>query len=194
MARTAIQPKSTTCSSLGLMRFNRSISLGPTNTSKRLAVPPLTATPLSARGVCSCGGLDRIVKRDHLHAAVAFGQEDGGEVRVGDPGEAKVAAARYGPFGGRFGRLFHQLVLRHVEVQGTLAAGRVGDGQIAESAAPLDHVGQRLAVQRDLGGDHRKIARLLEAEDLAHADVPVGKLVGDAQAVRIGASACTRSS
>src|ERR1035441_6411472 len=53
------------------------------------------------------------------------------------------------------------------------------------SAAPLDHVGQRLAIQGDLGRNHRKVARLLEAEDLAHIDVPVGELVGDAQAVRI---------
>src|ERR1035438_1000827 len=51
-----IQPKSTTDSSLGLIFFNRSISLGPTNTSKRLTGPSPTATPLSAMGFCVAFG------------------------------------------------------------------------------------------------------------------------------------------
>src|ERR1035441_3747711 len=63
LARMDIQPKSTTDSSLGLIFFNRSISLGPTYTSKRLAGPSLMATPLSATGVCSWGVLTVSPKR-----------------------------------------------------------------------------------------------------------------------------------
>ena len=65
-------------------------------------------------------------------------------------------------------------------------ADGAGHGEVAEAAAPLDHVRDRLAVDRDLGRDLQKIAVLLEAEDLADGSVAVGKGVGDAQAVGIG--------
>jgi len=47
------QPKSTTASSLGLIRFSRSKSLGPTNSEKRLAGLAETAVPGKGAGFSS---------------------------------------------------------------------------------------------------------------------------------------------
>ena len=55
-AKTPIHPKSTTCSNLGLMRFSRSTSLGPTNNSNLFNDPSDKATPGNWTGFSSSLG------------------------------------------------------------------------------------------------------------------------------------------
>src|SRR5205807_3179666 len=127
-----------------------------------------------------------IAKCHGLHAGVAFGQEDGGEVGIGQAREGEVSAGGNGAALGRLGgNLFYQLVLTYVEVQGTLAGGGAGNGEVAEAAAPFDHAGEGLAIHGNFTRNRRKIAVLLEAENFAHSGVPVGEPVSDAQTVGV---------
>ncbi len=127
----------------------------------------------------------RVFEGHLLGPARAFGQKYRCEVRVGDPREAVCAFRSHGSFGGGLGRLLHQLILGHVVIQRALAAGGRRQGQVAKSAAPQAKVRQRIAIQRDLARDHGKIAVLLEAQDLAHHHMAVGKLIGHTQAVGV---------
>src|ERR1017187_5190376 len=75
LARDARQPKAPTRSGLGLTRFSRSTSLGPTNKANRLTAPSETAAPANGVGFSSKGVRTVSLRVASCMAAVAFGRQ-----------------------------------------------------------------------------------------------------------------------
>src|SRR6185312_15255967 len=88
-----------------------------------------------------------IGERYHVYGGIAFVEESGGEVCVGEAGKREIAAAADRPLGSVLYALFVQFVIGRIEVERVLVAAGIRDREIAESAAPLDHVLQWLPIQ-----------------------------------------------
>ena len=102
-------------------------------------------------GGCVDGRGDVVGEGGLPHGDVGRRQKDRREVLVGHPGEGVIRrwkrSARSWP---RWAR-FVELVIWHVEIQRVAVGGGVAEAEVAETAAPLDHVRDGRAIDRHFG-------------------------------------------
>ena len=98
LARKDSQPKSTTCSSLGLTRFSRSTSLGPTNRANWLVAPSETAAPANGAGFSSNVVRTVSLKVISCMAVLPSGRKTAAKNVSAIPANEKLPLAVTGPF------------------------------------------------------------------------------------------------